>query len=303
MLMSHRASTMPLLDPGTGGGGYQPAPDTSNNAAAQDLPAADTSTETPTLDAIDPGSPEWAELSPEDQYAIFQDMVESRDGEWATGENELNLIGVRGMTPDGEFHDNAEDAYNDTIYSVRMVEGPDGELIPDIQAFPITTDYGNANPHTGDASGRLMVPGAYDLTINPNMAVDAEFDEGGFFALNQSWGETIPWALDADGDRQVDADETTGDDRYGFAIHRGGDMDDPIGDWSWGCQVIPSTGPDGATPYADFFDLLQDDPRNVSGDIDNTIGYTLVDSGELDSNQPEPAVPPMFPMQGGWGPF
>ncbi|MCA9490263.1 MAG: hypothetical protein KC621_10070 [Myxococcales bacterium] len=283
----------PTIDPGTDTGFYEGEVVGSNAEAVEEVAnQGETESQTPLLDEIVVGSEAFTALPPDQQVAMFQQMVEARGGEWADGAGELNLIGVRGMSVDGTMHDNSEAAYDDTMYAVRMVEGPDGELVPEIHAFPVTTDYGNANPHTHDADGRLMVPGSYELTINPNATPDADFDDKGhFFALNQSWSETIPWALDADGDRRVDPEETQGTDRYGFAIHPGGDQDAPVGDWSWGCQVIPSTGPDGATPYADFYQLLTEDPRwdasrgQTQGE---TMGYTLVDSSELTT--PDPAV-------------
>ncbi len=98
--------------------------------------------------------------------AELEGMVRSAGGQWRSGVNELNVVGLRGQDIDGQRHDNAFNRWNDTLAFVW--KGNDGKM--NVREFRATTDPGVGRSGSGlgvDANGdglkdvAHMRPGQY----------------------------------------------------------------------------------------------------------------------------------------------
>ncbi len=245
-------------------------------------------------------------MNPTQLYNYLHDLVLRSGGEFTEEDLEVNLIGIRGMNTDGEFHDNAlgEDGkahYDDTIYAVRMVDGK-----PEVYTFAATTDYGDRSDllETGfgydDPDGEreylLLADGSYQMYMHGNIANLTENDLNSH-ALHEGWGwvegqESATSVLDVDRDRQVDPEELENNsyEHQGINVHVGGRADDSkVDSWSAGCQVIPraprdeANAQEGVYYYDTFLELLQEDPR-AAGAIKGenpSVTYTLASAQNL----------------------
>ncbi|MDQ7823269.1 MAG: cell envelope integrity protein TolA [Candidatus Eremiobacteraeota bacterium] len=210
------------------------------------------------------------DMTPEQQYNYLHDVAVAMAGgdesQWRTGENELNLIGIRSWQ-NGQAGSTEGNKYNDTIYAVRMVNGN-----PEVYAFNGTVDagrdpggtgYGYSGPegsgfsHVADGSYPI---GTFEKRGGGKWGVDTTLGQSGDVRINVDFNND---AVIQDNER-LNKTEGAG---WGIYFHPGGSGEN-VGSWSAGCQVIR---PD---QYGTFQSLIQQDPNKQ-------FGYTLVDSANL----------------------
>jgi peptidoglycan hydrolase-like protein with peptidoglycan-binding domain len=174
--------------------------------------------------------------------AELESMVRGAGGQWRTGTNELNVVGLRGQDIDGKQHGNAFNRWNDTIAFVWKDSA--GQM--NVREFRATTDPGVGRSNYGlgvDANGDgikdvgHMHPGQYSYHNAPHRGMSGAAEPD--FAMV---------ARDVDGDGKISASEAR--DRFratGLDIHwawdnpeqYGGKMlTEEVNSSSEGCQVI-----------------------------------------------------------------
>jgi len=222
-------------------------------------------------------------MTPEEQYNYLHDVAVAMAGgdesQWKTGNDELNLIGIRSWQ-NGEAGTTEGNKYNDTIYAVRMHDGK-----PEIYAFNGTVDagidpggtgYGYSGPegsgfsHVADGSYPV---GTFEKRGGGKWGVDTTLGQAGNVNINVDFNND---GVIQDNER-INKTEGAG---WGIYFHPGGSGEN-VGSWSAGCQVIRPE------QYGTFQTLLKQDPSQK-------FGYTLVDSSNLppvDSNNVAVGVP------------
>ncbi|MCL5773008.1 MAG: hypothetical protein M1536_01315 [Firmicutes bacterium] len=230
--------------------------------------------------------PNFNEMSPEEQYNYLHDvsvaMAGGDESQWRTGEDELNIIGIRSFQ-NGQAVPPEGNVYNDTIYAVRMHDGK-----PEVYAFqgsvdagvvnnPGSTGFGYADPKTGKYLGFSdLADGFYPIGTWTKGAVPHSG-----LGLRQNGDIKINVDLNNDGiiedNERLGVTEGAG---WGIQFHPGG-TGDRVGLWSAGCQVIKG----------DQWGLFQ---NLISEDKNKDFAYTLVDSANLppvDANHRAVGVP------------
>ncbi|MGV8121781.1 MAG: hypothetical protein AB2L14_18625 [Candidatus Xenobiia bacterium LiM19] len=223
------------------------------------------------------------EMSPTEQYNYLKDvtvgMANGDESQWRTGNDELNLIGIRSWQ-NGQAGSSEGNKYNDTIYAVRMHDGK-----PEVYAFNGTVDagkdpggtgYGYSGPegsgfsHVADGSYPI---GTFEKRGGGKWGVDTTLGQSGDVRINADFNND---AVIQDNER-INKTEGAG---WGIYFHPGGKGEN-VGSWSAGCQVIRPE------QYGTFQSLLQQDPNQK-------FGYTLVDSKNLppvDANNKAVGIP------------
>jgi len=223
------------------------------------------------------------EMTPTEQYNYLKDvavgMAGGDESQWRTGNNELNLIGIRSWQ-NGQAGSSEGNKYNDTIYGVRMHDGK-----PEVYAFNGTVDagkdpggtgYGYSGPegsgfsHVADGSYPI---GTFEKRGGGKWGVDTTLGQSGNVNINVDFNND---AVIQDNER-INKTEGAG---WGIYFHPGGKGEN-VGSWSAGCQVIRPE------QYGTFQSLLQQDPNQK-------FGYTLVDSKNLppvDQNHKAVGIP------------
>jgi len=227
--------------------------------------------------------PDFNNMTPEQQYNYLHDITVAMAGgdesQWRTGNDEVNLIGIRSWQ-NGQAGTSEGNKYNDTIYAVRMHDGK-----PEIYAFngsvdagvdPGGTGYGYSGPegsgfsHVADGSYPI---GTFEKRGGGKWGVDTTLGQSGNVNINVDFNND---AVIQDNER-INKTEGAG---WGIYFHPGGSGEN-VGSWSAGCQVIRPE------QYGTFQSLIQQDPNQK-------FGYTLVDSANLpqvDSNNVAVGVP------------
>jgi hypothetical protein len=203
--------------------------------------------------------------------AELESMVRGAGGQWRSGVNELNVVGLRGQDIDGKRHGNAFNRWNDTIAFVWK----DGAGQMNVREFRATTDPGVGRSNYGlgvDANGDgikdvgHMQPGQYSYHNAAHRGLSGAA-EPAFATVSR----------DVDGDGKISASEAT--DRFrakGLDIHwawdnpeqYGGKMlTEEVNSSSEGCQVI-------AMSRGDF---LQHVTPLLEMNARSDFRYTLID--------------------------
>ncbi|MCD4784497.1 MAG: hypothetical protein K8T10_11805 [Candidatus Eremiobacteraeota bacterium] len=227
--------------------------------------------------------PDFNKMTTQEQYDYLQDVVvQQADGDesaWKTGEGEVNLVGIRSWE-DGQPGGREGDAYNDTIYAARMVNGE-----PRIDSFNASVDGGVWNPSTAQNRGfgyrengewkgishiadgfyrdnwvKGGVPGS-DLGLRQagDIRIHADSNSDGVIQNNERLG------ADINGDGIGDG--VTVGSSWGIQFHPGGNGTN-VGQASAGCQVIHGS------EYDKFKQIISDAPNS-------RFSYTLIDSANL----------------------
>lgn len=227
--------------------------------------------------------PNFNNMTPEQQYNYLHDitvsMANGDESQWRTGNDEVNLIGIRSWQ-NGQAGTSEGNKYNDTIYAVRMHDG-----VPEVYAFNGTVDagidpggtgYGYSGPegsgfsHVADGSYPI---GTFSKAGGGHWGVDTTLGQTGDVRINVDFNND---GVIQDNER-INKTEGAG---WGIFFHPGGQGEN-VNSWSAGCQVIRPE------QYGTFQSLIQQDPNQK-------FGYTLVDSSNLpqvDSNNVAVGVP------------
>ncbi len=227
--------------------------------------------------------PNFNSMTPEQQYNYLHDitvsMANGDESQWRTGNDEVNLIGIRSWQ-NGQAGTSEGNKYNDTIYAVRMHDGK-----PEVYAFNGTVDagidpggtgYGYSGPegsgfsHVADGSYPI---GSFEKRGGGKWGVDTTLGQSGNVNINVDFNND---GVIQDNER-LNKTEGAG---WGIYFHPGGNGEN-VNSWSAGCQVIRPE------QYGTFQSLIQQDPNQK-------FGYTLVDSSNLpqvDSNNVAVGVP------------
>lgn len=188
-------------------------------------------------------------------------LVKANGGQWRTGVNQMNIVGLRGQGVSGKQNDNTFNQWNDTIAFVW--KGTDGKT--HVKEFQATTDPGQKYGDGRDVNrdGVLDIahlrPGSYPYHLGTH--------HGAYGAGNPSYD--LPVDRDTNHDGRIskaerDASKRRDDRGYGINLHWGDGA--TVGGWSLGCQVVKGS--------QDFF------LRNVTPLMKMNRGqmfYTLVD--------------------------
>ena len=223
------------------------------------------------------------EMSPTEQYNYLKDVVvgmaNGDESQWRTGNNEVNLIGIRSWQ-NGQAGSSEGNKYNDTIYAVRMHDGK-----PEIYAFNGTVDAGKDPGGTGFGYSGPEGSGFSHLADGSYPIGTFEKRGGGKWGVDTTLGQSGDVRINADfnNDAVIQDNERinkTEGASWGIYFHPGGKGEN-VGSWSAGCQVIRPE------QYGTFQNLLQQDPNQK-------FGYTLVDSNNLppvDENHKAVGIP------------
>jgi hypothetical protein len=213
-----------------------------------------------------PAAPKAIGPKPEGRRAKadwYRAIVEQAGGEWRTGPDQVNIVGLRGQGVDGKRNHNTFNRWNDTIAYVWRDRA--GET--HVREFRATTDPGvkggpgRGRDVDGNGSGDIahLRPGRHPYRVGSHHGV--------YGAGNPTYDLRVDRDTNHDGQisRAERAASRRRDDRgYGINIHWG--EGSVVGGWSEGCQVIEGS--------YDFF------RRNVTPIMERNRGqmyYTLVD--------------------------
>ncbi|MBN1962326.1 MAG: hypothetical protein JW841_15435 [Deltaproteobacteria bacterium] len=249
-----------------------------------------------------------SQLSQDEQYDYFQNLVNDRGGTFRMGEGEVNIIGVRGMQ-NGVTVPNTGNQYNDTIYVVVMQNGE-----KHVYPFTGSVEPGVWNEQNHGSYGYTMrepeyyASGRYKVNEDGTVAVNPASENQGILALSDGYyqnafsldttdttrgdnsgyilAQTKPlvvnvdkWGVNGDTNGTIDSGER--DERYAPSwwdiwFHQSGDGAQ-VGHSSAGCQVIQ-----GTEEFNQFMQLVRNDPGRNAG-----FSYLLVSGTEL----PPPPLP------------
>jgi hypothetical protein len=124
------------------------------------------STSGPSSARLDRASSVRTPANPAARAAELEGMVRASGGQWRSGVNELNVVGLRGQDIDGSMHGNAFNRWNDTLAFVWK----DATGTMNVREFRATTDPGVGRSNYGlgvDSNGDgvkdvgHMQPGQY----------------------------------------------------------------------------------------------------------------------------------------------
>ena len=189
------------------------------------------------------------------QYAVLAKLYEARGGKMRYGEGEINVIGVRGLDNRGPLKGKVGteefSRYNDTIF-VLVTEG--GE--PKVYDY-----YASTQPGVVTGGRGILAKGLFDYQIGGHLLSSAaykQYNVGREIGGGSSSFRTFEENKDTDGlltDENIWDDlGLTGKDRTeenlaqkitssrdGYNIHAGGVGEhSSVGEWSRGCQVMPT---------------------------------------------------------------
>lgn len=249
-------------------------------------PATGTQGTTGTQGATQTGPVDLSTMTQQQQYNYFQNLVESQGGTWKDADGQVNLVGIRSFQ-DGKPTDGTANAYDDTIYSVRMVDGQ-----PEVKSFTASTDAGAFDPkknnpdnpyggtdNDGDWGVSHLADGFYEDAWTAGATVQTDL------GLRQNKDVQVHFDNNYDGVIAEDErDNQTKGAGWGIQFHPAevGYDDGKVGSWSAGCQVIKND------EWQGFEDVLRDSSQNYG---QTGYSYLLIDSSDLPATT-TPARPP-----------
>ncbi len=202
-----------------------------------------------------PSSVQTSTQSQEITYDVLKDaVIEAAGGDesaWRTGPDEVNLIGIRSLV-DGEIVEQQGNVHDDTIYAVWVDE--EGEQ--HIEAFRSSVDAG---VRTKESSyGLEFAPGQVGNSHLANGFYRDAFEFSGIpiagvpFTDGLRQRDDLRIHVDKNNDGVIDEHEKLGEDLngdgladgktvgwgWGIYFHPSGSVNDPVNEWSQGCQVI-----------------------------------------------------------------
>jgi hypothetical protein len=225
-----------------------------------------------------------------ERYDFYQRIVTERNGVWRAGRDEVNIIGIRGMT-DGKQVANVVGRVNDTI-AVAWLDKDGKQRVAE---FSGSVDPGRGEPQNPRGMAHL-VDGSYEyklglhrhgnrgnqelaqreidayLARNPDRNGVVKFRPNGYYdALVQRSAVAVYRDTDRSGPgRGTIQPREMVEDRGQFGIHM--HYTHEGNPWSQGCQVIA-----GARGYVEFMRAVR------GGSNTDALPYTIVDASKVGS--------------------